>query len=176
MAIRLRRILVATDFSEPATKALEYAEALAQAFGGSVHVLHVFDSHYVQDWMNLASPADLHRLREAIESETRERLSLVMSDVEVEKFHARLVTRHGAPFREIVSYAKDEQVDLIVMGTRGRGGMVGMILGSVAERVVRTAPCPVLIVRNPEHEFVIGNESNRDAASQGKVQADSVRG
>jgi nucleotide-binding universal stress UspA family protein len=62
--------------------------------------------------------------------------------------------RQGPPFLEIVRYAQEANIDLIVLGTHGRGGLAHMLLGSVAEKVVRKAPCPVLTVRHPEHEFV----------------------
>ncbi len=64
------------------------------------------------------------------------------------------VVRQGPPFLEIVRYAQEANIDLIVLGTHGRGGLAHMLLGSVAEKVVREAPCPVLTVRHPEHEFV----------------------
>ena len=64
------------------------------------------------------------------------------------------VVRQGPPFLEIVRYAQEANIDLIVLGTHGRGGLAHMLLGSVAEKVVRKAPCPVLTVRHPEHEFV----------------------
>ena len=63
--------------------------------------------------------------------------------------------RRGAPFLEIIRYAKENDVDLIVLGTHGRSGLAHVLLGSVAERVVRKSPCPVLTVRHPEHEFVM---------------------
>ena len=59
-----------------------------------------------------------------------------------------------APFTEIIRFAKDKDIDLIVMGTHGHTGLAHVLLGSVAEKVVRKAPCPVLTVRHPEHEFV----------------------
>jgi nucleotide-binding universal stress UspA family protein len=65
------------------------------------------------------------------------------------------VTKVGAPFVEILRYAKEQGIDLIVMGTDGRGPIVHMLIGSVAEKVVRKAPCPVLTVRHPQHEFVL---------------------
>ena len=79
----------------------------------------------------------------------------VLAAADRERFQARLVMRRGSPFVEIVRYAKSENIDLIVMGTHGRGPIAHMLLGSVAEKVVRKAPCPVLTVRHPEHEFVM---------------------
>ena len=66
-----------------------------------------------------------------------------------------VVTRVGKPFVEIIHHARDHDVDLIVIGTHGRGAVQHALLGSVAEQVVRTSPCPVLTVRHPEHEFVM---------------------
>jgi nucleotide-binding universal stress UspA family protein len=66
----------------------------------------------------------------------------------------RAVLTSVSPFSTIVGYAADNDIDLIVMGTHGRGGFAHLMMGSVAERVVRLAPCPVLTVRHPEHEFV----------------------
>jgi len=94
-------------------------------------------------------------LYENMENDARERLQNLLTEVDRDRFKAELVTRRGSPFVEIVRYAKDRDIDLIVMGTHGRGPIAHMLLGSVAEQVVRKAPCPVLTVRHPEHEFVM---------------------
>ncbi len=81
-----------------------------------------------------------------------------MDEIKVEAPDSLEVVRsacQGTPFVEIVRYAKDNNVDVIVMGTHGRGAIVHMLLGSVAEKVVRKAPCPVLVVRDQEHDFVM---------------------
>jgi nucleotide-binding universal stress UspA family protein len=93
--------------------------------------------------------------REILEKQASENLKKLLTDSEREKYRARLVTKFGNAFIEIVRYAKTENIDLIVMGTHGRGPIVHMLMGSVAEKVVRKAPCPVLTVRHPEHEFVM---------------------
>ena len=79
---------------------------------------------------------------------------MFLTDAERQKYSAEIVTLIGSPFLEIVSYAKAKDIDLIVMGTHGRGPIAHMLMGSVAEKVVRKAPCPVLTVRHPEHEFI----------------------
>ena len=84
----------------------------------------------------------------------RDRFEHVLSDAERQKYSAEIVTLIGSPFLEIVTYAKAQDIDLIVMGTHGRGPIAHMLMGSVAEKVVRKAPCPVLTVRHPEHEFI----------------------
>ena len=66
-----------------------------------------------------------------------------------------VLTLRGSPSMEIAGYAQSEKIDLIIMGTHGRSPMAHLLMGSVAEKVVRKAPCPVLIVRHPEHEFVV---------------------
>lgn len=149
--IALKKILVPTDFSEPSQAALMYAKAFAETFHASLHLLHVIESPVIYGW----EVYDPGPIRESVEKNARERLVQVLTEEEREKFRVQLATRNGSPFVEIVRYARDEEIDLIVMGTHGRGAIAHMLLGSVAERIVRKAPCPVLTVRHPEHEFVM---------------------
>jgi nucleotide-binding universal stress UspA family protein len=154
--ISLKNILLPTDFSEPSDVAVRYAKALAENFGSSLHVLHVLEESNLT-WVaseGFTPPLGLD-VRGEVEKSARERLERALTDAERQKYRARLVFRVGNPFVEIVRYAREENVDLIVMGTHGRGLIAHMLLGSVAERVVRKAPCPVLTVRHPEHEFVL---------------------
>ena len=151
--IALKRILVPTDFSEPSGVAVKYAKAFAEAFGAALHVVHVLEDPFT------VMPAEGYmpppQFLQDMEKTARQRLNEVLSAAERDKLHAELVTLRGSPFVEIVRYAKQHEIDLIVMGTHGRGPIAHMLMGSVAERVVRKAPCPVLTVRNPEHEFVM---------------------
>ena len=152
--IALKRILVPTDFSDASEAALNYGRALAEAFGASLHVLHVMEDPflYASASESYVVPLELH---EQIEKSARERLNSVLSATDREKLHAEVVLKRGSPFVEIVRYAREQDVDLIVIGTHGRGPIAHMLMGSVAEKVVRKAPCPVLTVRHPEHEFVM---------------------
>jgi nucleotide-binding universal stress UspA family protein len=154
--IALKHILAPTDFSEPSEVAMRYARALADAFGATLHVLHVFDdSPYLwaaSEGFSVQMGVDV---RLEAEKNAQDRLGRILTDAEREKYHARMVFRVGAPFVEIIRYAREENLDLIVMGTHGRGLIAHLLMGSVAERVVRKAPCPVLTVRHPEHEFVL---------------------
>jgi nucleotide-binding universal stress UspA family protein len=86
------------------------------------------------------------------ETQARQRLATLLP--EGDRTGAVIATIVGSPFYEIVRYATEQQIDLIVIGTHGRGPLGHMLLGSVAEKVVRKAPCPVLTVRHPQHEFV----------------------
>lgn len=150
--IVLKNILVPTDFSETSDAAVKYARALAGAFGASLHVLHVVENPFVYGWT--AGDYNFSFL-ESIERDARERLAKVLSAKEREKFHPRLIVQTGNPYLEIVRYAANQTIDLIVIGTHGRGPIIHMLMGSVAEKVVRKAPCPVLTVRHPQHEFVM---------------------
>ena len=154
--IALKKILVATDFSEASDAAFTYGRTLASAFGATLHVLHVVDPAYLNalgaDGYASISPD----LQEHMEEAAQTRLDLLLLDSDGSGPATRsALLRSGAPATAITQYAKDEGIDLIIMGTRGRGGVAHLLLGSVAERVVRTAPCPVLTVHHPEHEFVI---------------------
>ena len=149
--IVLKQILVPTDFSETSEVALRYAKAFADTFQAALHLLHVIEDTLIYAW-EIPDPATI---RESIEKNVRARLDRVLTKDEREQYRARLVTVTGSPFVEIVRYAQEQDIDLIVMGTHGRGLIAHMLLGSVAEKVVRKAPCPVLTVRHPEHEFVM---------------------
>jgi nucleotide-binding universal stress UspA family protein len=153
--IPIKRILVPTDFSEPSDEALAYARQLADAFGSSLHVLHVLEDLAAHAWTTEVYVSALPGAREEMERQARERLDRLLSPAQRAKYLAEIALRFGSPFVEIVRYARDEQIDLIVLGTHGRGAIAHMLLGSVAERVVRKAPCPVLTVRQRRHEFVM---------------------
>jgi nucleotide-binding universal stress UspA family protein len=153
MTIRLTKVLVPVDFSQPSARALTYALALARHFGASVHVLHVVEPPLTQGWNAYGLPA-LPELHARAMADAERQLEELMPPGERERQATELVTREGDPWRAIVDFARERQVDLIVMGTHGRGGVAHLLMGSVAERVVRAAPCPVLTVRHPEHEFV----------------------
>lgn len=147
-------ILVATDFSDASESALKYTKSLAKAFGATIHVLHVLEDLAAHAWTTEVYVAALPGVHEEMEKQARERLDATLTAEEREAFKAQLTLRTGSAFVEIVRHAREIRADLLVMGTHGRGAIAHMLLGSVAERVVRKAPCPVLTVRQPEHEFV----------------------
>lgn len=153
--ITLQNILLATDFSEPSAAALEYAKALAKAFGARIHVLHVLEDLAAHAWTTEVYVAALPGVHDEMEKQARERLDAVFTPEERTGYNVRTELRTGSPFVEVVRYAREENIDLIIMGTHGRGPIAHMLLGSVAERVVRKASCPVLTVRQGGHEFVL---------------------
>lgn len=142
------RILVPTDFSPASDAALDYARVLSATFGSSLQLLHVIDdptgaSEFVPD--GFALPTE--EIRSGLVEHARKRLGTLMSVVDRTHLHAHAETLFGAPAQTIVDYATAIGAELVVMGTHGRTGLAHLLMGSVAEQVVRTAPCPVLTVR-----------------------------
>jgi nucleotide-binding universal stress UspA family protein len=152
--IDLHRILVPTDFSKFSTHALTYAAAFAEKFGAELYLLHVVQNFamMVPDSVNVMPPIGppIAELTVAVMAA----LDKTVRDTHLEKLTVHREVREGAAFYEIIQFAKEKDVDLIVMGTHGHSGLVHVLLGSVTEKVVRKSPCPVLTVRHPEHEFV----------------------
>ena len=149
----LKNILVATDFGEPSAVALAYGRDLARSYGATLHVLHV-----VEDVMMRYSPEvgfaipDLQRDLE--KAATRDLAALITDDDRKTLTVVPVVqTSFNVP-GGVIEYAKKHPIDLIVVGTHGRGAVKQLLLGSAAERIVRTAPCPVLAVRAHERDFI----------------------
>lgn len=153
--IKIERILFPTDFSDHSKYAFRYALSFAQEYGSRLYMLHVIEdiqylaNAYMFDVPIMPSFADMEQnrlkeMQEIIDAEVTD------TSMEIEK-----VVRRGRPFMEILELARNENVDLIVIATHGRGGLEHVLFGSVAEKVVRKAPCPVLSIRKPGHEFVM---------------------
>ena len=142
----IKTILVPTDFSEPSTAALAYAKALAHALRASIHLLHVTQDPTAQPWAEEAYPAALVEILEELKAQARKQLVAELSPSERKTYRSVVTVAVGVPFTRIIEYARNNEIDLIVMGTHGRGAIAHMILGSVTERVVRFAPCAVLSV------------------------------
>ena len=153
--ITLKNVLVATDFGEASETALQYGRDLARTFGASLHVLHVADDVRARAAGVEGYAVDFSEIQSEVEASARKQLDAVVTDEDRRQLGAKAIVQTSTtPALAIVLYAKEANVDLLVIGTHGRGGMARLFMGSVAERVVRTAPCPVLTVRHPEHEFV----------------------
>ena len=150
----LKNILVATDFGDASNAALAYGRELARTFNATLHVLHVADDVY----MRLGGDAYigvLPELQKDLEASANRQLDELLVTNDATPVVKRAVVTSSATAVAIVQYARDLDIDLIVVGTHGRGAMAHLLMGSVAERVVRTANCPVLTVRYPEREFVL---------------------
>ena len=158
--LALRRILVPTDFSSDVDRALEYACELARKFGGEIVLIHV-DQLLTPIAIGPApgagyDPSALQAVSKVAEEQRKiaeRELEKIAERLRAEGFKARYLLKTGSPFVEIVTAAQHESADLIVISTHGRTGLAHVLMGSVAEKVVRKAPCPVLTVRNPERKF-----------------------
>jgi nucleotide-binding universal stress UspA family protein len=153
--LSIKSVLVPTDFSDASEAALNYGKSMADAFGAALHLVHVMEDLLAHAWAAEVYVASAPNLREEIERESRLRLSTMLPEAERERLRAQVALLAGNPFIEIIRYAKANHIDLIVMGTHGRGPIAHMLLGSVAEKVVRKSPCPVLTVRDGQHQFVM---------------------
>jgi nucleotide-binding universal stress UspA family protein len=142
-SLGLKRILVPVDFSEPSLRALRYAAGLAEQFGASILPLYVAE-HVLYFDEAVTFPG-----RNVLEEMQRKLSELARSEInELLPVYPQVLT--GKPWSGIVEAAREHGIDMIVMGTQGRTGLEHMLLGSTAERVVRHAPCPVLVVRGTE--------------------------
>jgi universal stress protein A len=152
--IDLHRILVPTDFGKSSENALTYGLAFAQKFGAEVWLLHVVqDLALFYPEAVFVTPPPAPPVEQFIAA-ARATLERVVKGLNVHGVTVHSEIGVGPPYDEIVRFAKEKDIDLIVMGTHGHTGLAHILLGSVAEKVVRRAPCPVLTVRHPEHEFI----------------------
>lgn len=142
------RIVVATDFSGCAEEAWELARRIAAAPGSELVLTHVLTDVplYGEGVFNIETA---RKVRDGARKWAEETLETWVDKARAEGLIARAALRSGVPHEEIAALARDERADLIVIGTTGRGGINRALLGSVADRVVRLAPCPVLTVREP---------------------------
>ena len=139
--------LVPIDFSEYSLHALDYAVELAGKLDARLTLLHVIQSLPVGGAdMGVTLP---YAYIENLEAELRRSLESYCERITAKGLLSASVIVHGVPFQEIIETARARQVDLIIMGTHGRTGILHVLLGSVAEKVVRLAPCPVLVTRRP---------------------------
>lgn len=138
-----KTILVATDFGPESEIALRYGKELARAFGAALHVVHVTDNLFARSVDGFGYAGFPPQMQEEIEAEARKRTDALIEESERQELSATTVTvTDNGPAAAIVEYARKHAVDLIIVGTHGRGAVARVFLGSVAERVVRSAPCP----------------------------------
>ncbi|MGB2869745.1 MAG: universal stress protein [Bacteroidota bacterium] len=153
-AITLRRILVPIDFSEHSKNALKYAIPFAEQFKASIDLIYVVEpTVYPADFS--FGQIGFPNVEEELRNRGSEELDHLMEKEIGKRLNARKTVRTGKPFYEINQYAAEEDVDLIIIATHGHTGMEHLLFGSTAEKVVRKAPCPVLVVRTGERDFVI---------------------
>ncbi len=185
MHIEIKRICAATDFSQSSEQAIHYGAALAETHGAELHLLHVLRDFeqavlhpdytasgeqaqaYFDRLEEKAGKPDeshapkldeddaVHSFLRALEKGTDDQFAKLPLDKWWERVPILRATRYGNPATEICRYARKQNIDLLVLGTQGRTGLSHLLVGSVAERVVRISHCPVLTVRHREHNFVL---------------------
>lgn len=169
MTLDIKRILVPLDFSANSELALDYARAMARRFGAALHLVHVCEVPAMA-----TGPLEAYVFRY---SDWGQRLSdeaeSLLIDLEQRLPDVKVSTEvlFGNPARCIVTAADVDRTDLIVMGTHGRGSLMHVLMGNVAERVVRTAPCPVLTVRQPREAEPVAKKKASDVAAMCAVGA-----
>ena len=143
-SLGLRTILVPVDFSERSRKAAEYAAGFARDYEASLIILHAVDPLLAAGRLE---SRELRRLKAASRKEAEQQLQEFGRKLAASEVRMRLTLRSGPAVEEIVSFADELKANLIVMASQGRSGLSRLLVGSVTERVVRAAPCPVLVVR-----------------------------
>ena len=157
--LRLQSILVPVDFTTTTEKALSYAASFAKLFGATVTLLHVKEPTYMP-----ASESGV-----LVELETRSDVEKRLADLEEQlgaQVKCRTVIKDGNAEVEILQVAEEMACDLIILSTHGRTGIERLLLGSTAEKVVRRAGCPILVVRPHEHDFIAPAEQKSAPATK----------
>ena len=150
--IKIKKILVPTDFSENSLKAIRHAVAFAKTFKASVTLLHVVEIHFGGA---IYGPLDFPMLeKDFVDSSDKQLTELAEKTASTEGITVDKVTKSGHTIVEIVDYARENAVDLIIISTHGHTGLAHVLLGSTAENIVRHAPCPVLVVRENAKEII----------------------
>jgi universal stress protein A len=145
--VTIRRILAPTDFDVCSSPTTRYAVELAEKFGSELILLHIVqDLALAMPDAVMPTPVPAPMLTELIDAAKTSLENLVKSE-NLMRLNPRLEVRVGSPAAEIVAVAKELKVDLLCIGTHGRGGLAHLLLGSVAEKIIRHAPCPVLTIR-----------------------------
>lgn len=144
----IRNVLVPTDFSAASQEAVRYAYELASGLGATLHIVHVLENPFAPGaFMEMYSPPPAEYFTD-LEHQAEERLRSCLTEEERQRSRAVLTTRLGVPSAEILDrLAEEPPIDLVVMATHGRGGVARLVMGSVADKVIRAAPCPVLTMR-----------------------------
>jgi nucleotide-binding universal stress UspA family protein len=153
--IRLQRILVPTDFSDSARHALTYGISFAREYEAELVLLHVVETVPVGYASDLF-PVPMAEVFQEISGYAKTELAKVAEEARAKGVKVRETVVQGKPSAEIARVASEEKVDMIVLGTHGKGMLDKAIFGSTTERVVRRSPCPVLTVRPTEHAFCDG--------------------
>lgn len=148
----IKNILVPTDFSPGSQEAVRYAYDLATALGATLHVMHVLENPFAPGaFMEMYTPPSPEYFLD-MERQAEDRLKSALTPEQQARVKAVLTTRLGVPATEILDRLQAEPtIDLVVMATHGRGGVARFVMGSVTDKIIRSAPCPVVTIREHPH-------------------------
>jgi universal stress protein A len=146
-----KKIVCPIDFSEFTDEILKYAVNITKKFNAELHLIHIIPNlNYFIPYESFLTPENLVAIEKNIEKEVEKDFEKVTKDIDMP---LKKIVKTGATFVEIIDYIKEEDIDLVVMGTHGRSGIEHILIGSVAEKVVRKSPCPVLTIRPRGRKF-----------------------
>jgi len=152
-----KKILFPTDFSVASDYAMSYAISMAKRYKAKFFLLHVVDTTY--DISGFYIPhISAEKLMQEMEEAAEKKLTNISSAISRRIKAREIVVKSGIPHKEILKFAKDKGVDMIIMGTHGKAGLDHLLFGSTTERVLRQASCPVLTIRPPKDMFLKGRE------------------
>ncbi|UCH85665.1 MAG: universal stress protein [Candidatus Latescibacterota bacterium] len=152
--VAFKNIIVPTDFSEHSLRAIDYGIEIAEKFASHLTLVYVIEP-LLQAADLTWTTVDFEELNRAHKSSADQQLKQILDERIPKAVPCDTAILYGKPFVEILKYAKEENADLIVMATHGRGAITHILMGSTAEKVVRKAPCPVLTVKHPKHLFAM---------------------
>ncbi len=156
MLVQAERILWPTDFSSLSLHGSLYARGFRELFQAELHVVHVVPPAIPTDLaITLPIESPVAYLGPEVEPECRARLESLVQQQFGAVTGVTVRVLFGNPWSTICAYAREQDIQLIVVGTHGRTGFQHVLIGSTAERIVQHAPCPVLVVKNPEQDFVV---------------------
>ncbi len=153
----VRKILILVDFSKDSERAVHFGIQTAIDRGARVYILHMINQKMIDAVQQLSSKGYkgdfLKAMRQLITDRENDLKQFVPQDLQ-EKVESEFIIRKGEPFEEIINVAKELSIDLIVVGSQGHTALGTASIGGVAQNVVNHAPCPVLVVRPIEHDFI----------------------
>jgi universal stress protein A len=143
-----KKIVCPVDFSEFTDGIIKYAVSLAAKYDAELHLFHVIPNlNYFTPYESFLTPENIVLIEKNIEKEVEKDFEKIIKGIDVP---AKKIIKTGVVFIEIIDYIKEENIDLVVMGTHGRSGIEHILIGSVAEKILRKSPCPVLTIRPKE--------------------------
>ncbi len=140
-SVKIRKVLCPIDFSEASKKALKVANEIKDIFSADLEVIHILPNHIIK--IKIEKIKDRDRVLQELHDEARNNLNNILSNYDIEKSG---VIEKGEPDKRIISFSREKDIDLIVMGARGLGFIKGMLIGSVTDAVLKSSPCPVLVI------------------------------